>query len=441
MSEEAKTEIGTKKCGKMTGRATDKRGAGVRHRLQIKIIPVDFISPDSFISRWVMEFDSTNCIVIWRKDVAVVVDPGGEAAKIVRFLKLRKLTVGAYWLTHAHPDHTRALPELLKEFPAPVRYHCADSGCRKTSHPCLSIRKSKWFHPFGDIRKIACGDIVAKVILTPGHTKGGVCYLQEDLGVLLTGDTCAESETCFGGNEKDLRNSLRRVSRRVADEIKVVPGHGEMTTIGRERLNCLRSERKNGLLSKFRRMFFTSFSEMEAAFNKVRKELEKLGLLVDGSPLDGVECYHERFSLGGLSGFRGCMGFYDFKDRNIHVPAFYPPGLFPMWYGERQMLDVLRHEFGHALADRYAKFFRGGIFKTAFGASYGEKKVFDGEDWESEYVSKYATTATQEDFAETFMLYMKHKGKMPVRYSGKRAIGKKWKTVGRIIREIAALEK
>ena len=441
MSEEAKTEIGTKKCGKMTGRATEKRGGAVRCRLQMKIIPVDFISPDSFISRRVMGFESTNCIVIWRKNVAVVVDPGGEAAKIVRFLKRRKLTVGAYWLTHAHPDHTGGLPALLKELPAPVRYHCADSGCSKIFHPCLSLHKSKWFRPFGAIRKVSCDDIVAKVILTPGHTKGGVCYLLEDLGVLLTGDTCAESETCFGGNEKDLRNSLRRVSRRVADEIKVVPGHGEITTIGGERSNRFRSGRKKGLLTKMRKMVFTSFGEMEAAFNKVRKELEKLGLLLDGSPLDNVECYHERFSLGGLSGFRGCMGFYDFKDRNIHVPALYPAGLLPMWYGERQMLDVLRHEFGHALADRYAKFFRGGIFKTAFGASYGEKKVFDGEDWEGEYVSKYATTATQEDFAETFMLYMKHKGKMPVRYSGKCAIVKKWKTVGGIIREIAALGK
>ena len=433
--------IGTKKCGKMTGRATDKRGGAVRHRLQMKIIPVDLISPDSFISRRVMGFESTNCVVIWRKDVAVVVDPGGEAAKIVCFLKRRKLTVGAYWLTHAHPDHTGALPELLKEFPAPVRYHCADSGCRKIFHPCLSLRKLKWFRPFGDVRKIACGDIVAKVILTPGHTKGGVCYLLEDLGVLLSGDTCAESETCFGGNEKDLRNSLRRVSRRVADEIKVVPGHGEITTIGRERSNRLRSERKKGLLTKMRKMVFTSFGEMEAAFNKVRNELEKLGLLVDGSSLDSVECYHERLSVGGLTGFIGWMGFYDFKDRNIHVPAFYPAGLFPMWYGERKMLDVLRHEFGHALADRFKKFFCGGVFKEAFGASYGTKKVFAGGDWTNEYVTEYATTATQEDFAETFMLYMKHKGKMPVRYSGKRAIEKKWKTVGRIIREIAALGK
>ena len=186
---------------------------------------------------------------------------------------------------------------------------------------------------------------------------------------------------------------------------------------------------------------YASMGEVEKAFNKVRKELEGMGLLFEGWKLDKVDCYHERFSFGGLYGFGGAMGFFDPDDGDIHIPAFYPPGLLTWWWGERQMLDVLRHEFGHAVADNYRKFFRGGVFKAAFGASYGAKKVFDGEDWEDEYVSKYATTATQEDFAETFMLYMKHKGKLPTRYCGKRAIVKKWKTVGRIIREISALRK
>lgn len=109
--------------------------------------------------------------------------------------------------------------------------------------------------------------------------------------------------------------------------------------------------------------------------------------------------------------------------------------------GRTRALDVIRHEFGHALADRYGKFFRGGIFKEAFGASYGEKKVFDGEDWSDEHVSEYASSMTQEDFAETFMLYLKHKGRMPVRYRGKRVVAKKWKAVARIVRSIADMGK
>ena len=187
---------------------------------------------------------------------------------------------------------------------------------------------------------------------------------------------------------------------------------------------------------------YVSFGEMEKAFNRVRRELEDRGLLFEGSRLDKVDCYYEGLSLGGLAGCVGIMGFYDpdKKDKAIHIPAVFTAGLFPRWDG-REILDVVRHEFGHALADRFGKFFRGEIFKGAFGASYGEKKVFDGEDWSDEHVSAYASSMTQEDFAETFMLYLKHKGRMPVKFRGKRAIEKKWKAVARIVREIAALGK
>jgi len=179
---------------------------------------------------------------------------------------------------------------------------------------------------------------------------------------------------------------------------------------------------------------FVSFEEMEKAFNKVRKELANTGLLVAGSPLDRVDCYHERFSESGLGGFVGAMGLYDPNDGDIHIPAFWPAGLFPWAWEERRMPDVLRHEFGHALADRYKRFFRGGTFRAAFGADYGENQVFEGGDWEDEYVSEYAKKETQEDFAETFMLYMKHKGKLPACYRGKRAIERKWKAVAEIVK-------
>lgn len=161
-----------------------------------------------------------------------------------------------------------------------------------------------------------------------------------------------------------------------------------------------------------------------------------MGLLLAGSRLDKVDCYYELFSAGALTGFIEWMGFYDPDDGDVHIPAVCPAGLFP-WWGDRKILDVLRHEFGHALADKYRKFFRGGIFKVAFGASYGEKNVFKGGEWAGDYVSKYATTATQEDFAETFMLYMKYKGKLPARFRGKHVIEKKWKTVGKIAKSIA----
>ena len=54
-------------------------------------------------------------------------------------------------------------------------------------------------------------------------------------------------------------------------------------------------------------------------------------------------------------------------------------------------------------------------------------------------MTEYATDSTREDFAETFMLFMKYKGKVPARYRGKRAIEKKWDAVRQIVKKISVL--
>ncbi len=103
-------------------------------------------------------------------------------------------------------------------------------------------------------------------------------------------------------------------------------------------------------------------------------------------------------------------------------------------------LDVFRHEFGHALADVYpGALKKGRVFRKAFGGTYGtvpaEKRGVEG--WEERYVSEYATRATQEDFAETFMLFVKHKGKIPAKFASCPSIAKKWEAVRAIIRRVA----
>lgn len=198
--------------------------------IKIKKIPVR-----SFIVGFTGE---TNCFVIWKKGLAVVVDPGGEGEKISRFLKRNKLEVGAYWLTHGHPDHVGGLSKLLDDFPAPVRYHRADSSWVKSSLLLISITKRKWFRPFGAIRKLVCGDIVAKVILTPGHSSGSVCYWFDELGILLSGDTimrdCIGATIWPGGDSEKLEASIQKVSTKVPQETKILPGHWSATTVGRE---------------------------------------------------------------------------------------------------------------------------------------------------------------------------------------------------------------
>lgn len=406
--------------------------------LQFKVIPVGS-SISSFTG-------PTNCILLWRKGKVVVVDPGGDGGRIVRFLKRKKLTVEAYWLTHAHPDHVDGLAELLDAYPAPIRYHHNDGGWMKLSCPLLYHRKRKLFQPFRRGTEIKSGEIVAKVIPSSGHTRGSVCYWLAKESVLITGDTimngCVGATIYPGGNTGALKTSIRKIFRCVPEDTVVLPGHGVSTTISKERQHgqwwrTNEDKGSKGVIAKR----YVSLETVEAAFNAVRKELQEMGLLSRGSRLDKVDCFHERLSIYGLrDGLCGNVeGLYGNtnEDQDIHIPAVIRSGLLN---GDHRVIrDDIRHEFGHALADKFKKFFRGDIFKEAFGASYGTKKVFAGGDWTNEYVTEYATTATQEDFAETFMLFMKHKGKLPTRYRGKRAIVKKWKTVGRIIREIAVL--
>jgi hypothetical protein len=191
---------------------------------------------------------------------------------------------------------------------------------------------------------------------------------------------------------------------------------------------------------------YTSFDEVNRAYNKIRKELWNLGVLWDGSKLDAVECIYEPLQWRGLIGW---MGFYEFLkckgNGNIHFPAVYNGlDLRLRWIDKNSTIDVFRHEFGHALSDRYpGALKKGGVFRTAFGGPCDDKPApgTDPEDWEGRCVTPYAATKTREDFAETFMLFMKHKGKIPAKFAKKPAIRKKWKAVAEIVKRVAAAKR
>ena len=188
----------------------------------------------------------------------------------------------------------------------------------------------------------------------------------------------------------------------------------------------------------------TSYGEMCRADNKVRSELWNFGVLCDGSKLDGVGCTY--LTIAPIAALAGYMGIYDPETKEIEFPSVYLP-IASLWKDlgtKANALDVIRHEFGHALADLYpGALKKGGTFRAAFGGSYGgtpaEERGVDG--WEERYVSEYATSATQEDFAETFMLFVKHKGKIPARFARKPAIRRKWKAVAEIVKRVAAATK
>lgn len=180
-----------------------------------------------------------------------------------------------------------------------------------------------------------------------------------------------------------------------------------------------------------------SESTVRAAFYRVRRELKDIGVLTNGiNKLDKVRCEREIASKDGLAGVVGYLGFYYPKQYVIRIPAVCSAALNP-WLDGRCMSDVLRHEFGHAIYDFYPKLLSDERFKKAFGDEYGENKVSKEGD-ERDYVSAYARTYTQEDFAETFMLFVKHKGILPREFSRRKATRLKWETVKAICEDIKA---
>ena len=186
---------------------------------------------------------------------------------------------------------------------------------------------------------------------------------------------------------------------------------------------------------------YTSFDEMEDAYNIVRNELVKLGVLWYKSKLDKVEAAY--LTIAPISAVAGYMGFYQPAKKTIEFPSVYLPieALWATLSPKASAVDVFRHEFGHALADLYPRALsQGGLFREAFGAKYGPKPApeIDPDNWEFDCVSAYAATKTQEDFAETFMLFVKHKGKIPAKFARLPAIRKKWKAVAAIVKAVAA---
>lgn len=174
----------------------------------------------------------TNCYLLWETDQAVVIDPGYSAERIIDRISELKLTVCAIVLTHGHFDHVGAVAELKEKYGCPVYLSEQDSLLPKeiTNGPIPYTN----FVRDGDILRFH--DVSFSVILTPGHTPGSVCLRTGNC--LFTGDTlfrnsCGRTDLP-GGSWKEMKDSLKRLGA-IQDNLFVYPGHGDATTLNRER--------------------------------------------------------------------------------------------------------------------------------------------------------------------------------------------------------------
>jgi len=189
-----------------------------------------------------------NCFVVWDKtDEAIVIDPGYDAEKILSFLKANNLSVAAYLLTHGHFDHISALADMCDVCPAPVSIHNNDLewafDYRNSMLPLYPTprRPEKVDRVIDDGQSWTDGGMLYKIILTPGHTPGGVCYHFPGDRILFSGDTLFEGSVgrtdLPGGDARVLSLSLAKLAK-LPDTTAIYPGHGPDTVMAQEkRLN------------------------------------------------------------------------------------------------------------------------------------------------------------------------------------------------------------
>ena len=194
----------------------------------------------------------TNCTVLWEdgQQACTVVDPGMSSddgvQQLADFFKDHGLTPDAIFLTHGHFDHVWGVEKLLKLYPVPVYMHPADKDILADGSSVFSggMQKFKVFQHNIVTKDVAEGDVLTsagtvwKVIHTPGHTPGGVCYYSAENNLLLSGDTLfagSIGRTDLGGGDYDvLMQSIREKLLTLPGETDVIPGHGQPTSIAQE---------------------------------------------------------------------------------------------------------------------------------------------------------------------------------------------------------------
>lgn len=189
----------------------------------------------------------TNCYVLWDENSleAVVIDPGFEDNRVLDIIEKSKLNVKYILLTHGHFDHLGGVNQVKDTTGAKVLIHENDADCLMDPSRNLSVLAGMnlELEPadglLSENEVIAIGDLKIRVIHTPGHSKGGVCFYVGD--TLIAGDTMFNTSigrTDFAdGDLSELLESINHKIFLLDDDVKVLPGHGENTTIGYEKKN------------------------------------------------------------------------------------------------------------------------------------------------------------------------------------------------------------
>ena len=189
---------------------------------------------------------ATNCYLVWNKATreGVLIDPGDEAERICSAIAEERVNLKAILLTHGHFDHILVAEGLKEKYDVPLYASKEEKEMLGSSRWNLSGREEGIeitdYIPLEDGESIELLGKEWKVISTPGHTKGSVCYfVPGDIPYLFSGDTLFYESygrtDLYGGSEEAIKKSIKEKLFTLPDETLVYPGHEEATTIANEK--------------------------------------------------------------------------------------------------------------------------------------------------------------------------------------------------------------
>lgn len=183
-----------------------------------------------------------NSYILSKNGQVIIIDPGDEPAYYKDYVKEGEELL-AVLATHGHLDHVSSAAELCRIHACPFIMSSKDQDVLdRHQEACRKYRQSYFGTPVitEDIagrQDLDVGEFNIKIIHTPGHTKGGVCYLID--GILFSGDTLFYRSighvNQYDGNPDILLNSIKQNLYTLPDDTIVYPGHMGATTIGEEK--------------------------------------------------------------------------------------------------------------------------------------------------------------------------------------------------------------
>ena len=180
----------------------------------------------------------TNCYLLQdeKAKVCALIDPGDDAKQVEMLVDSSGCALQYILLTHGHFDHWGAVRPLLEKYDVPVYIHEADVTDRPGGDLLFQRLDEKHQRYYDEGDTLTLGEMILRVMHTPGHSKGSVCLVVND--VIFAGDTLFRSScgrTDFpGGDYREMLSSLARLGR-MEGSYHVYSGHERDTDLDAER--------------------------------------------------------------------------------------------------------------------------------------------------------------------------------------------------------------